>query len=184
VQLLYLLLRPGPGTPVTIDTGTGNLDLQLLSGAGKTNSTSGNLIIGNALDVTTLQTSGGGSINLFAQVNDMVMGLNSVIQSINGNIRATAGNNLVMGDTSLIQSVNGNILAFAGNSLLQSSPFTIQTTGLGNITLVVDNLFPTSPAFGTGAVNISDGFHKYSRRRIIKNLHFTARIKILFQQIQ
>ena len=119
---------------VTLSAGTGNINLQLLSGVGKTNSASGNLEIGSAIFGASLLTTGNGAINLFAQVNDVAMGSGS-----------------------LVQSVNGDILVRAGRSIIESSPFTIQAIGTGNLTIVVDDLFPTSPGIGLGVATIPNG---------------------------
>lgn len=130
-----------PGTAVvsigggtTINVGSGNLNIQLLDGAGLTNIASGDVSIGTALSGATLRATGGGSISVFAQ-----------------------NNNIAMGNGSLVQTVNGDIFMQVGLSIVESSPFTIQTTGTGDITLIVDNLFPLPPGQGPGIVNIPNG---------------------------
>ncbi len=113
---------------VVIDVGSGNLTLSLLNGAGKTNSGSGNLTIG---DGATLQCSGAGSMTLTAQEN-----------------------NIVLGNNSLLQTVNGNLMLSAGVTITGATPVTLQTTGTGELILITDALFPTAPLFGNGAITL------------------------------
>ncbi len=112
---------------VTIDTGTGSLTLSLLNGAGKTNAGSGDLTIG---DNATLQCSGSGAMTLTAQEN-----------------------NITLGNNALLQTVDGTITLSAGVSITGSNPFTLQTTGTGELILITDALFPTAPLFGNGAAS-------------------------------
>ncbi len=114
------------GSGVTLNTGTADMTLSLLDGAGKTSTASGNLTIGNN---ATLLCSGAGSMNLLAQQN-----------------------NIVLGSGALLQTVDGNLQLTAGVSITGSGPVTLRTTGTGQLILLSDNLFPTSPGFGAGAV--------------------------------
>ncbi len=113
---------------VTIDTGTGSLNLSLLNGAGKTNSGSGDLTIG---DNATLQCSGSGAMTLTAQEN-----------------------NIALGNNSLLQTVNGTLMLSAVKDITDANPVTLQTTGAGELILITDSLFPTAPLFGNGKVTL------------------------------
>ncbi len=119
----------GIGNNVTINTGTSSLTLSLLDGAGKTNTGSGNLTIGNN---ATLQCSGSGIMNVTAQENSIILGNNA-----------------------LLQTVNGNLLLSAGRDITDASPVTMKTTGTGELTLIVDALFPTAPGFGNRKIDLS-----------------------------
>jgi filamentous hemagglutinin family protein len=116
------------GNGVTINVGTGNITMDLRTGAGKTNSTSGDLTIGSN---ASLLTSGTGDITLEADVNNIVLGTNS-----------------------LVQNQTGTITMIAGTNITAPGAATIQNTGEGRIVLVVDHLFPTAPGVGSGIFNI------------------------------
>lgn len=82
----------------------------------------------------------------------------SVISAGSGTVTVYAvGNNIAMGLNSLVQSFDGDILMQAGHSLVESSPFIIRNLGSGGITIVVDDLFPLPPDIGPGIVNIANG---------------------------
>ncbi len=119
------------GPNVTLNSGTGSMVINLLDGAGKTNSASGDVLIDmNA----TLIANGSGSITVNAQIN---------------NIQINPG--------ALLQTQNGDLFLSAGTSLFgNSGPATLQIMGSGNLTLLVDNLFPTPPTIGAGLLNIPD----------------------------
>jgi hypothetical protein len=51
---------------------------------------------------------------------------------------------------------SGDIFAIAGVNITVTGSATIQTMGGGDITLVVDNLFPTAPGIGSGLFDIPD----------------------------
>jgi hypothetical protein len=85
---------------VTINTGTGNLSLSLLNGAGKTNSGSGNVDIGSS---AVLQCSGTAQMTLLADVNDVVLNTGVLVQTDTGNLTITAGGSLVIGDSVTVQ---------------------------------------------------------------------------------
>jgi hypothetical protein len=112
---------------VTINTGAGNLILNLKDGAGKTNSGSGDLTLGAN---STLQASGAGTVSLTAAVNNITLGTNSIVQSMNGNLQLNAG-----------------------VAITAAGAATVRTTGSGTLILVVDTLFPTSPGIGTGNIS-------------------------------
>jgi filamentous hemagglutinin family protein len=112
------------GAAVTIDTGTGNLLLDVRNGAGKTNSTEGDIDLGMG---SSLLASGGGTITLNAP-----------------------NTNINMADSAMIQSQDGDILAIAGIDFTAATGTIVQALGGGDVTLVVDNLFPTPPGIGLG----------------------------------
>ncbi len=120
------VLTIGPG--VLIDTGTGDLTLSLLDGEGLTNSTSGNVMIG---DNATLSCAGPGSLTIVATDHDVVLG-----------------------DQTELSTVDGLLQLTAGVSIESTGITTLETTGSGELILLSDNLFPIPPAFGSGAVDL------------------------------
>ena len=113
---------------VTLDVGAGNLTLSLLNGAGKTNRTSGNLTVSEG---ATLLCSGSGAMNLTAQDHSIVIEAGALLQTVDGNLSLSAGEN-IQGTTAL----------------------TLETTGSGELILISDALFPSSPLLGSGNVQL------------------------------
>lgn len=114
---------------VTIDTGNADLTLTLADGAGKTNSASGDLTVG---DNVVLQCTGSGGMTLTAQQNNIILNNNAQLQTVNGDLFLVAGLSIIAG----------------------TNPVTLQTTGSGRLVLISDNLFSQAPFFGTGSVNL------------------------------
>jgi hypothetical protein len=113
---------------VMINTGTGNLTLSLLDGAGKTNAGSGNVTIG---DGAILECSGSGMMTVLAQEND-----------------------ITLGDSALLQTAHGDLFLSAGVEISASGLATIGIIGTGELFLVSDALFPSPPTFGSGGVDL------------------------------
>ena len=67
----------------------------------------------------------------------------------------TDSGSITLGTGSTLTASTGDILLIAGADIIASGAATITTTGNGDITLVVDNAFPTSPSFGPGLFDIA-----------------------------
>jgi filamentous hemagglutinin family protein len=102
---------------VTINTGSGNMTLSLLDGAGKTNSESGTLTIGNNI---TLQCTGTGSLTILAEVNDVEIEGTAELTTDVGSLNITAGNDLTISNSNTSSST-GAITLRAGKSVHISS---------------------------------------------------------------
>ncbi len=142
----------------------------------------GNLILssGRSLTINANVTAGTNSLTFLANapLSDGVvdaerdagsavvtLGNGVAISTTSGNISLTLSTgtgkthsnsgNVTFGSGSSVESTSGNILIDCANSLVASGSTTVSSTN-GNITLVVDELYPTSPSYGTGAYDIPD----------------------------
>lgn len=114
-------------TGTAINVGTGSLSLAIQDGGNQLNSTSALIALEKG---SSLTATGNGSISLFAMKNSIQLSSCSM------------------------QTQNGSISLIAGESLAVVSPSTLQTTGTGALTLVVDNLNPSSST-GKGYVDLT-----------------------------
>lgn len=84
--------------------------------------------------------------------DDLTVNAGVTLRSIAGDILLSAGDNVLVGVGSLVQSDGGNATLIAGDNLTNDG--TVQAGS--DITLVVDNDFPTAPDFGAGTL-VSNG---------------------------
>ncbi len=93
----------------------------------------------------------------------------------NREFRMEAGNDIIMDDDALIHQQDGEMFIIAGHSMIMKERNLIENE-FGNITIVVDNDYPTPPFFGTGGFRMSNGskintnnhgdFHHYHHHHV------------------
>lgn len=93
----------------------------------------------------------GTSFNVTAG-QDITITADMTMEAVDLNL--TADRDLLIDNLATITSSSGDILLIAGESIIGSDSVSIFTTGASStLTLVADNLFPSSPDFGTGFIS-------------------------------
>ena len=146
---------------VTLNTGTADLTLSLLNGAGKTYSASGNLSLGNNV---TLQTSGSGTITLTAQANgsDITLGSNSQLQTQNSTLEllAITGLEATAGSVTVQAAATGESIVI-DTAMTLDATFLEQTLTAGTAALLqsTNDILFSSPltSSGSGALTVNAG---------------------------
>jgi filamentous hemagglutinin family protein len=118
--------------------------IELVGGGGVGNNIAE--ILSNAGSVSI---TGTGSMELVGH-NNSIINQRVAITAVSGT-SIEMGGAITMAGNSLIETQTGDLLMIAGTDISLGERAQIKNLGAGAITLVVDNLFPTSPFFGPGS---------------------------------
>ena len=115
-------------------------------------SAAGNVMLAADLDL------GSGLLAALAAAGDLTVGSNVTVQTSDvGAITLTAqASNIIFGANSQMQTEHGNLQLSAALNISAINPVTLQTVGVGELILICDALFPTSPGFGDGLANFPE----------------------------
>jgi filamentous hemagglutinin family protein len=115
----------------------------------------------SAAQLSEIDTSAG-DVTVIAAGNillDATPGSTTTIATAGSDLLVTAGGSITLLAASSISntSMSGNLEVIAGIDLFIGTGSSILSSAVGDLTLAVDNLFPSSPSFGSGSFTIQSG---------------------------
>ena len=122
--------------------GNGNNQAQILSNSG-------------SITLTTTGVDVGGNMQFIGQQNNNIN--QAVLVFADTGLSIQAGKDITMDGNAIVQTNTEDLLMIAGRNMTIGNHSQIRNFGNGDITLVVDNQFPTFPFFGPGQFNFLSG---------------------------